>query len=79
MQKSLCVAWLVCLPLIAFAQISGVVQDLNSGEPIIGAKVFASDGNKTLTDFDGAFILNCKSFPVTLVTKCFSIRTTLQF
>jgi len=69
MQKSLCVAWLVCLPLIAFAQISGVVQDLNSGEPIIGAKVFASDGNKTLTDFDGAFILNCKSFPVTLVTK----------
>lgn len=69
MQKSLCVAWLVCLPLIAFAQISGVVQDLNSGEPIIGAKVFASDGNKTLTDFDGAFTLSCKSFPVTLVTK----------
>ncbi|MDA9817355.1 TonB-dependent receptor [bacterium] len=69
MQKSLCVAWLVCLPLIAFAQISGVVQDLNSGEPIIGAKVFASDGNKTLTDFDGAFSLSCKSFPVTLVTK----------
>jgi outer membrane receptor protein involved in Fe transport len=69
MQKSLCVAWLVCLPLIAFAQINGVVQDLNSGEPIIGAKVFASDGNKTLTDFDGAFTLSCKSFPVTLVTK----------
>jgi outer membrane receptor protein involved in Fe transport len=69
MQKSLCIAWLVCLPLIAFAQISGVVQDLNSGEPIIGAKVFASDGNKTLTDFDGAFTLSCKSFPVTLVTK----------
>ncbi|MDG1736172.1 MAG: TonB-dependent receptor [Crocinitomicaceae bacterium] len=69
MQKSLCVSWLVCLPLIAFAQISGVVQDLNSGEPIIGAKVFASDGNKTLTDFDGAFTLSCKSFPVTLVTK----------
>ena len=69
MQKSLCVAWLVCLPLIGFAQINGVVQDLNSGEPIIGAKVFASDGNKTLTDFDGAFTLSCKSFPVTLVTK----------
>ena len=69
MQKSLCVAWLVCLPLIGFAQINGVVQDLNSGEPIIGAKVFASDGNKTLTDFDGAFKLSCKSFPVTLVTK----------
>jgi outer membrane receptor protein involved in Fe transport len=69
MQKSLCVAWLVCLPLIGFAQINGVVQDLNSGEPIIGAKVFASDGNKTLTDFDGAFSLSCKSFPVTLVTK----------
>lgn len=69
MQKSLCVAWLVCLPLIAFVQINGVVQDLNSGEPIIGAKVFASDGNKTLTDFDGAFTLSCKSFPVTVVTK----------
>jgi hypothetical protein len=41
MLKSLCVLGLMCLSSISFAQISGVVTDLNSGEAIIGAKVFA--------------------------------------
>jgi iron complex outermembrane receptor protein len=75
MLKSLFVLGLMCFSSISFAQISGIVRDLNSGEPIIGAKVFASDGNKVLTDFDGAFTLDCKSFPITLVTKMLQYTT----
>jgi iron complex outermembrane receptor protein len=75
MLKSLCVLGLVCLSSISFAQISGVVTDLNSGEAIIGAKVFASDGNKAITNFDGEFTLKSSSFPVTLVTKMLQYNT----
>ena len=75
MLKSLCVLGLMCLSSISFAQISGVVIDLNSGEAIIGAKVFASDGNKAITNFDGEFTLKSSSFPVTLVTKMLQYNT----
>ncbi len=75
MLKSLCVLGLMCLSSISFAQISGVVTDLNSGEAIIGAKVFASDGNKAITNFDGEFTLKSSSFPVTLVTKMLQYNT----
>ena len=75
MLKSLCVLGFMCLSSISFAQISGVVTDLNSGEAIIGAKVFASDGNKAITNFDGEFTLKSSSFPVTLVTKMLQYNT----
>ena len=75
MLKSLCVLGLMCLSSISFAQISGVVTDLNSGEAIIGAKVFASDGNKAITNFDGEFTLKSSSFPLTLVTKMLQYNT----
>lgn len=58
-----------------FSQIQGVVLDASTGEPIVGAKVFASDGNKALTNFDGEFQLDCKSFPVSLVTKMLQYLT----
>ena len=46
MLKSLCVLGLMCLSSISFAQISGVVTDLNSGEAIIGAKVLPQTETK---------------------------------
>lgn len=50
---------LLCLSIVAEAQIRGVVKD-PSGETIIGASVL-QDGttNGTITDFDGAFELSC--------------------
>ena len=69
MIKILSIVFLSFSPLFFLAQVSGVVQDLNSKESIIGAKVFASDGNKAITDYDGKFVLKCESFPVTIITK----------
>ena len=40
---------------IGFSQITGVVVDATSNEPIIGAKVICSDGNRAITGFDGDF------------------------
>ena len=39
------------------------------GEPIIGAKIYASDGQRAISNFDGDYNLACKEFPVVLVVK----------
>lgn len=57
------------------AQIVGVVRDKETNLPIVGAKILASDGNKTLSDFEGNFILNCTKFPVVLITSFLQYRT----
>ncbi len=75
MRKILFILCLGVLPFFSFGQLTGVVTDLNSGEAIIGAKVFASDGNKAITNFDGEFTLKTTSFPVTLVTKMLQYNT----
>ena len=75
MRKILFILFLGLLPFFSFGQLTGVVTDLNSGEAIIGAKVFASDGNKAITNFDGEFTLKTTSFPVTLVTKMLQYNT----
>ena len=75
MRKILFILCLGALPLYSFSQVMGVVTDMNSGEAIIGAKVFASDGNKAITNFDGEFTLKTSSFPVTLVTKMLQYTT----
>jgi outer membrane cobalamin receptor len=49
-------------------QITGRVVDASGGEPIVGARIDASSGEKALTDFDGQFKLEVASFPVTLIT-----------
>ena len=57
------------------AQIVGVVRDKETNLPIVGAKILSSDGNKTLSDFEGNFILNCTKFPVVLITSFLQYRT----
>ena len=69
MIKILPIVLLTFSPFFYWAQVSGIVKDKNSKESIIGAKVYASDGNKAITDFDGNFVLKCESFPVTIITK----------
>jgi len=55
------------IPFWMFSQITGTVVDKESKEPIYGAKIIASDGNKVLSDFDGNFVINTKEYPVTLI------------
>ena len=51
------------------SQIQGKVVDASTGEPIIGAKIYASDGQRAISNFDGDYNLACKEFPVVLVVK----------
>ena len=65
---------LLCFLLLSIAfnsnsQIQGKVVDASSGEPIIGAKIYASDGQRAISNFDGDYNLACKEFPVVLVVK----------
>jgi len=52
------------LPTLYFAQIKGVVQDGKIKEPLIGAKITLSTGQKILTNPLGAFEIKPSSYPV---------------
>lgn len=51
-----------------WGQITGTVTDEKTKQPVVGAKVYASDGNRTLSDYDGNFTIPSTNFPITLVT-----------
>lgn len=53
----------------SYAQISGTILEEGTSTPIIGAKIIASTGEKTLTDDQGKFQLTSTSFPYTIVTS----------
>lgn len=57
------------VPFLMQAQITGKVNDKISNEPLIGAKIVASDGAKAISDFDGNFKLDVQKFPVTLIVS----------
>ena len=66
---------IICsFPALLKAQIIGLVQDKSTNSPIIGAKVVASDGTKTLTDFEGKFNLNCSKYPVTIIISALQYK-----
>ncbi len=67
---------LFLLPFCSSAQVSGIVRD-RSGEPVIGAKVIASNGSKALSKVDGSFTLVVKEsdFPLTIVTSSLGFVT----
>lgn len=58
---------LFTLPFYALSQTNGVVVDEESKEPIYGAKIIASSGEKALSDIDGSFLLKIQTYPVTLI------------
>jgi iron complex outermembrane receptor protein len=60
---------LILLPFLGFSQIKGKVLQLDNKEPIVGAKIVATSGERTITDIDGNFNLDVASYPVTLVTS----------
>lgn len=55
------------LPLACMSQITGVVEDEESKEPIYGAKITASTGEKALSEDDGSYSITPASYPVTLI------------
>lgn len=60
---------LVCLfPVLLQAQITGKVIESDNKEPVVGAKIQASNGERAVTDVDGVFTIKATSFPLTLVT-----------
>jgi iron complex outermembrane receptor protein len=59
------------LPISFIAQVTGVVTDYSGKAPMIGVKVIASSGEKTITDFDGKYNLPINKFPATLVFSMF--------
>ncbi len=57
-------------PQLIFSQINGGVKDINTKEVIVGAKIYASNNEKAISDIEGRFILktNSDDFPLTLIT-----------
>lgn len=55
------------LPLACISQVTGVVEDGETKDPIFGAKIMASTGEKVLSDFDGSYSITPSSYPATLI------------
>ncbi len=72
-MKFLLLLWFI-QPFIAFSQIEGTVVEQSSSEPVFGAKVVASSGEKAISDADGKFTMNVTSFPVTLIISAQAYR-----
>lgn len=58
-------------PSFLFCQVTGTVKDKLNKEVIVGAKIFASNKEKAITDIDGKFTIKALSddFPLILVTS----------
>ena len=69
MKRLLLCFLLFSIALNSNSQIQGKVVDASTGEPIIGAKIYASDGQRAISNFDGDYNLACKEFPVVLIVK----------
>jgi len=63
------------LPVIFFSQPSGKVIDKETNEPIIGAKINCSSGEKTLTNLNGEFQLTASKSPFTLIVSMATYKT----
>lgn len=64
LKHFLIIFWL--LPASYFAQIKGVVKEEKNQQPIIGAKIVLSTGQKTLTNSLGEFTIIPEHYPVEL-------------
>lgn len=52
-----------------FSQVTGIVVDATTKEPLIGAKLMSSDGSRAITGLDGDFKLNIKDYPVRIIVS----------
>lgn len=58
-------------PSLLFCQVTGSVKDNTTKDPIIGAKVFASNNERAISNTEGNFSINTKpeDFPLTVITS----------
>ncbi len=58
-------------PAVLFCQVTGSVKDNTTKESIVGAKIVASNNERTVSDIDGRFTLKTKpdDFPLMVVTS----------
>jgi len=61
--------------LSATAQIRGAIVDGKKGDPIPGAKILLSSGEKTATNIAGEFILKKAKYPVKLIISSFGYES----
>lgn len=54
-------------PLVGLSQVTGIIEDGQTKQPIFGAKIMASTGEKVLSDMDGAYSISPSSYPATLI------------
>lgn len=67
MKKSYLLSILLSLTSLIYAQnIQGVVIEKGSSDPIIGARIETSEGQKEITYIDGRFRINAERFPIKL-------------
>lgn len=57
------------LPFCALSQVTGTVREKESKEPVYGAKIVVSTGEKAISDVDGRFTIHPESYPVTLIVS----------
>ena len=62
---------LLCLftSVISYSQTKGKVIDSETNEPIIGARIISSSGEKRVTDANGDFQLSSSTVPFTLIVS----------
>ncbi len=55
------------LPIACFSQVTGTIEDGQTKDPIFGAKIIASTGEKVLSDIDGSYSISPSSYPATFI------------
>jgi iron complex outermembrane receptor protein len=60
---------------VSIGQITGKVLEKESNDPIYGAKIVASTGERVLSDLDGVFSLSPTSYPTTLIISATGFLT----
>jgi len=75
MKKTFLLSLLFLIGFDAVGQISGVVTDKSDGTPLLNVKIYASNGQRTLTDVQGNFQITASSYPVTLIFSLLEYKT----
>jgi iron complex outermembrane receptor protein len=65
---------LLFIPFLSFSQVTGNIINKETKEPLIGAKIIASNGEKVISDIDGKFNLSGTEFPLTIITSMISFE-----
>lgn len=69
MTKRILIILLCSLSSTLFSQVTGKVIDAKTKEPLTGVKISVSDGSLMKSNGEGKFIINAKSYPITIVSS----------